>query len=528
MSDAVNELEKIVALMTRSVERRLQQRYDAALDCLDQAVAIAPRLPLAQINRAQLLAELGRYAEALDGYDVFLRSAPSPEIAEARQDLLDAAFADLDQRLEASPDDVAARLERANLLRKTQRHDEALADYAALVARDAQHADALNHLGTTLLALGRPGAAIDAYARAVAAAPQRAELHYNLGNVQQQLGNFGEARSAYHQALARSPDFAEAQLELAHCALAAGDFAAGWPAYEWRWKTAQLRELRLSSEQPQWLGASSLTPLTPLTPPSAKTILVWAEQGAGDTLQFVRLVPRLLPLFGRVILRVQAPLRRLIESLDARVEVVGDDQPLPAHDVQVPLLSLPLALRLDAVPPFPAPYLRAEPHDVARWRQRLGAQAGWRVGIAWAGRQYGLANPSRDIAPERLAPLAALPVELVEFVSLQLPVGAVSALPRLRCFADELTDFAETAALIETLDLVLSVDTAVAHLAGALGKPCWLLLRAAGEWRWQRERSDCPWYPSLTIFRQSAPGDWDGVIARVAAALSASVGQEPA
>ena len=512
-------LEKIVALMTRSVELRLAQDDDAALACLDQAVAIAPRLPLAQINRAQLLAELRRYAEALDGYDAFLCCAPSPEIAEARQDLLGAAFADLDQRLAERPDDLAARLERANLRRQTQRYPEALADYAALVARDANHADAHNGLGTTLLALGRPGEAIDAYARAVAAAPQRAELHYNLGNAQQQLGNFGEARAAYRQAIALAPDFAEAQLEIGHCDLAEGDFAAGWPAYEWRWRTAQMRELKLPSESPQWLGASAQAPLT------TKTILVWAEQGAGDTLQFVRLVPRLLPLAGRVILRVQAPLRRLVESLDARVEVVGDDQPLPAHDVQLPLLSLPLALRLDAVPSFPAPYLRADRRDVARWRERLGAQERLRVGIAWAGRSSGLANPSRDIAPELLAPLAALPVELI---SLQLPACAVPALPQLRCFTDELTDFAETAALIETLDLVLCVDTAVVHLAGALGKPCWLLLRASGEWRWQRERSDCPWYPSLTIYRQSAPGDWAGVIARVAAALSPSGGQQPA
>lgn len=508
---AADALEKIVALMTRSVERRLVQDYDAALDCLDQAVAIAPRLPFAQINRAQLLAELRRYAEALDGYDLFLRNAgPSPEIDALRQELLDAAFADLDQRLGERPDDLAARLERANLWRLTRRYPEALADYAAIVERDAQHADALNFQGTTLLALGRLGEAIDAYTRAVAAAPQRAELRYNLGNALQQQGNFVAARDAYRQALARSPQFAEAQLEIGHCALVEGDFAAGWAAYEWRWKTAQMRELRLPSESPQWLGASAQAPLT------TKTILVWAEQGAGDTLQFVRLVPRLWPLAGRVILRVQAPLRRLIVSLDARIEVVGDDQPLPAHDVQVPLLSLPLALGLDDVPPFPAPYLRADRRDVARWRERLGAQAGWRVGIAWAGRQYGLTNPTRDIAPELLAPLAALPVELV---SLQLPVCAVPALPRLRCFTDELTDFAESAALIETLDLVLSVDTAVAHLAGALGKPCWLLLRASGEWRWQRERSDCPWYPSLTIFRQSAAGDWDGVIARVAAAL---------
>ena len=516
MGDAVDELERIVALMTRGVELRLRQDYDAALACLDEAVAINPSLPFAQLNRAQLLAELRRYAEALDGYDSFLCCAPSPEIAEARQDLLDAAFADLDQRLSERPDDQAARLERAHLWRQTGHYAQALADYAAIVERDAQHADALNFQGTTLLALGRLGEAIDAYTRAVAAAPQRAELHYNLGNALQQQGDFAAARAAYRQALALSPDFAEAQLEIAQCALTEGDFAAGWPAYEWRWRTPQMRDCRLPSEAPSWLGASALTPLT------GKTILVWAEQGAGDTLQFVRLVPRLLPLAGRVIVRVQAPLRRLIESLDPRIEVISDEQPLPAHDVHVPLLSLPLALGLDDVPPCPAPYLRADPRDVARWRERLGDRQGVRVGLVWAGLSSGLPNPSRDIAPSLLAPLAALPVE---FVSLQLPAGEVPALPRLRIFTDELTDFGQTAALIETLDLVLSVDTAVAHLAGALGKPCWLLLRASGEWRWQHGREDSPWYPSLTIFRQRAPGDWEGVVARVAAALGEMIGR---
>jgi len=514
MNDAVDELEKIVALMTRSVELRLAQDYDAALACLDEAVAINPSLPFAQINRAQLLAELRRYAEALDGYDLFLTHASqSPEIEALRQDLLAAAFADLDQRLEARPDDLAARLERGNLWRKTQRYAQALADYAAIIERDANHANALNHLGTTLLALGRPAEAIDAYTRAIAAAPQRAELHYNLGNVAQQLGRFGEARDAYRQALALAPQFAEAQLEIGHCELAEGNYSAGWAAYESRWRTHLLQRDRLSTGQPPWLGTPALT---------GKTILVWAEQGAGDTLQFVRLVPQLLATADRVILRVQAPLRRLIDSLDARIEVIADDQPLPAHDVQIPLLSLPLALRLDCVPPCAAPYLHAAVRDVARWRERLGAAQRLRIGIAWAGRQFGLTNPTRDIPPSLLAPLAALPVELI---SLQLPADATPALPQLRLFTNELADYAETAALIETLDLVLSVDTSVAHLAGALGKPCWLLLRSSGEWRWLYGRSDCPWYPALTIFRQQLPGDWEGVIARVAVSLGEMIGR---
>ena len=509
-------LAAVVALVARSVELRAQQNDDAALACLDEAIAIDPRLPFAPLSRAQLLAEQGRYAAALADYDGVLRTGALPEVAELRQALLETAFADLDQRLAESPDDLAARFERATLRRLTGGDEAALADYAAIVARDAQHADALNGRATTLLALGRLAEAIDAYARAVAAAPQCAELHYNLGNALQQRGDLVAARAAYRQAIARSPQFAEAQLEIAHCALSAGDFAAGWPAYEWRWKTAQMRDCRLPDAAPLRLGAPAL---------ARKTILVWAEQGAGDTLQFVRLVPRLLARAGRVVLRVQAPLRRLVESLDARIAVIGDDQPLPAHDFQVPLLSLPLALGFDAVPPWATPYLRADARDVARWRERLGEGSGdrrrLRVGLVWAGRSAGLPNPTRDIAPELLAPLAALPVELLEFVSLQLPAGEVPALPRLRVFADELTDFGDTAALIEALDLVVSVDTAVAHLAGALGKPCWLLLRAAGEWRWQWGREDSPWYPSLTIYRQQTPGDWAGVIARVAAALAA-------
>ena len=512
LSDAADELGKIVALMTRSVELRLQQDWTAALACLDEAVAINPNLPLGQIDRAQVLAELARYEEALDAYDFFLRCAPqSPEIDALRQDLLAAAFADLGQRLSERPGDLAARLERGNLWRKTQHYAQALADYAAIIEGDANHADALDHQGETLLALGCHSEALDAYARAVAAAPQRAELHYNLGNVLQQQGRFGETRAAYRQALALAPDFAEAQLEIGHCALVEGNYSAGWTAYEWRWRTAQMRDCRLPSEAPLWLGAPTL---------ATKTILVWAEQGAGDTLQFVRLVPQLLATADRVILRVQAPLRRLIESLDPRIELIADDQPLPAHDYHVPLLSLPLALGLDAVPSVP--YLRADPRDVARWRERLGVKQGLRVGVVWAGRQQGLPNPTRDLPPSLLAPLAALPVELV---SLQLPATEVVALPHLRLFTDELADYGETAALIETLDLVLSVDTAVAHLAGALGKPCWLLLRSSGEWRWLYGRSDSPWYPSLTIFRQQTPGDWEGVIARVAAALGEMIGR---
>lgn len=505
----------VVALLVRSIELRHQRRWRDALACLDAAVAINPALPLCQVDRAVLLAKLRRYDEAITSLEA-AGAASSPELQELRQQLFDRARAALGRRLRRRPDDAAARLMRANLFRTMRRYPQALADYAAVLAHDALQVDALNGQGGVLLALDRPAEAVAAYARASASAPQRAELWYNLGNALQQQGRLDEARAAYGQAVDRRPDFAEAQLEIGHCFLSEGNYAAGWPAYEWRWRTAQMQGCRLASGSPPWLGGDRV---------AGKTVLVWAEQGAGDTLQFVRFVPRLLAVAGRVLLRVPAPLRRLMASLDPRLEVIGDDLPLPAHDLHCPLLSLPLALGVELADTAGAAYLRAAADDVARWRERLGASGRRRVGIAWAGRQLGLPNPSRDVPPTLLAPLAASDVELV---SLQVPAAdarALQAMPGLRCGAQWIDDFGDTAALIETLDLVICVDTAVAHLAGALGKPCWLMLRHSGEWRWGRGRSDSPWYPGLTIFRQSTPGDWVGVVARIAAALAAMAGR---
>jgi tetratricopeptide (TPR) repeat protein len=526
-SGAGEPIGQIVALMLQSVELDHQRRWVDALACLDEAIAIDPSLPLCYVNRARVLAKLDRYEDALDAYDFVLShssdssdSSDPSQIVVWRQELLDAALTVLDRRLAGRPGDLAAHLQRGNLLRKTLRYDLALADYAAILCRDAGHADALNHQGGVFFARHQLPAALASYTRATAAAPQRAELWYNLGNVHQALGGLDQARAAYRQAVALAPQFAEAQLEIGLLDLSQGNYRAGWPQFEWRWRTAQMKDRRLPTAQALWLGGSDDSLL------AGKTLLVWAEQGAGDTLQFVRFVPRLLGRAGRVIVRVQAPLRRLVERLDQRLTVVGDDQPLPAHDFHLPLLSLPLALGVgeaqDVADAAATPYLDADAAQVARWRDRLGAATRLRVGIAWAGRRSGLANPTRDIPPALLRPLAERAVELI---SLQVPPAdaqTLGDLPGLRCFAAELVDYADTAALIMSLDLVIAVDTAVAHLAGALGKPCWLLLRQAGEWRWLRQRSDSPWYPRMTIFRQATPGDWGELVARVADALPAA------
>ena len=525
---AVPGVDRMVALMVRSIELGHEERWPEALACLDEAVAINPWLPICHVDRARVLAELARYEEALDDCDHFLRyAAPLPEVQALRQQIIDDALAALGERLRARPDDLAALLTRGNLYMKTRLYAQALADYATILARDCGHVDALNNQGCVFHALNRHAEAMASLRAAAAAAPQRADLRFNQGNVWQALGRFDEARAAYRQALELAPQFAEAHLESAHCDLAEGNYGAGWRQFEWRWRTSQMKDSGLRGTAPCWIDASpagDAAGAVRVAAATGKTLLVWAEQGAGDTLQFVRFVAQLTTLAGRVILRVPPALRRLLATVDTRIALIGDDEELPEHDIQCPLMSLPLALGIDA-PPRCAPYLHARADDMALWRERLGARRALRVGLAWAGRQLGQTNPTRDIPLALLAPLVAQPIE---WISLQKEVPAADAaalagLPGLRSFAEQLGDYADTAALIMALDLVIAVDTSVAHLAGALGKPCWLLLRHSGEWRWLRERADTPWYPSLRLFRQTTPGDWSELIARVSATLAAVV-----
>ena len=524
----VEGIEAIFALIVRSAELVAEERWPDALACLDEAVAINPRLPLCQVNRARVLAALGRYAEALDDCDFFLDYATRlPEVVALRQQIFDEARQGLERRLARSPDDIAALFERGVLFMKSRLHAQALADFSAALARDPSHVDALDNQGQVLFAQNRYAEAIAAHRLATAGAPRRARLWFNLGTVWQAQGGFDEARAAYRQAIALDPGLAEAHLEIAHCDLAQGDYRCGWPRFEWRWQTAQMRGLGLASGAALWLGdrraASAPDGGKGVDDLAGKTLLVWAEQGAGDTLQFVRFVPQLLARAGRVVLRVPAHLRRLVERLDPRLAVVDDDQATPPHDLHCPLMSLPLALGIGA-PPSGAPYLSADTGDLAAWRRRLGGRQALRVGLAWAGRQHGLANSTRDVPLALLAPLAIAGCELISLQKDEAPAGA--GLPGLRSFAESLGDYAQTAALIMNLDLVIAVDTSVAHLAGALGKPCWLLLRHSGEWRWQRERSDTPWYSSVRIFRQNAPGDWAELVARVSAELAQRLAQD--
>jgi tetratricopeptide (TPR) repeat protein len=335
----------------------------------------------------------------------------------------------------------------------------------------------------------------------------------NRGNVFNELNRTEEALADYGRAIARKPDHAEAHCNLAVALLLAGDLDRGWVEYEWRRRRPGARLERGSiSAPPLWLGDA---------PIDGKIILLRAEQGFGDTLQFCRYVESVADLNASVILEAQAPLVALLSSLEGASRVIARGSEPPPCDYQCPLLSLPLAFRthLNTIPSR-VKYLEADPDTVRRWQARLGAKLQPRVGLVWSGSTVHR-NNNRPIALAAL--IAALPKQF-QYVSLQKECRAADLEvlrehPEILSFAAELTDFSETAALSECMDLVISIDTSVAHLAAALGKPTWILLAFNPDWRWLLGRDDSPWYPSARLYRQAGIDEWGPVLARVCADL---------
>jgi hypothetical protein len=333
------------------------------------------------------------------------------------------------------------------------------------------------------------------------------------------LGRTSEAEASYRTALRLRPETLEWHWALGLALLLAGKFEEGWKEFEWHWQTQRRMGLGRDSPVPSWNGESI----------GDRVILLIADEGHGDTLQFCRYVPQVASRGGRIILAVQPPLVRLLSRLPGVSETVTDRGFKPSSfDLWCALMSLPHALRttLETIPAT-TPYLTADPPDVVHWRDRLAGLAGLRVGLCWAGGRSGrlsqlVVDRRRSITLDALASLGE--VSGVQFISLQKgPPAAQAAHPphgmTLHDFTEDLHDFAETAALIDNLDLVISVDTAVAHLAGALGKPVWLLNRFDTCFRWSRDEDDSPWYPSLRQFRQPTAGDWHSVISRARGAL---------
>jgi hypothetical protein len=407
--------------------------------------------------------------------------------------------------------DIAALQNRAGSFKRQKRYEDALIAHEAVLALDGDNLHALNECGGLHFWLGRPAAAVACYDRALAIAPRTVVLHINKGTAQVALNRFAEALASFEAALAIDPESAEAHYDASLVRLRLGDFRNGWREYEWRWRKGG-GQLEIAA--PLWLGEEPL---------KNKTILLLAEQGFGDTINFMRYASLVAARGATVILSVQSQLKATAATVPGVALALGAGEPVPPVDFYCPLLSLPHAFKTElATVPVNIPYVQPDSERLAKWRDWLASSGRLRVGICWAGSNIHLNDRNRSIPLERFATIL---VPGVDFVSLQRDVGmsevAILSAHGVQQIGQEFSDFADTAAVVSMLDLVISVDTSVAHLAGAMAKAGAVLIPFAADFRWLLDRTDSPWYPTLRLFRQAAIGDWSGPLDRLRQELAA-------
>jgi len=463
----------------------------------------------------------GRNAEALRLVGAVLRRAPRSAEVLSNYGLILASLARHEEALACFEDALAncvdhlcALKNRAALLKRLARNEQALAAYEAVLATKHDDVEALNECGGLHVRLGRPNAAVACYDKALAVAPRVAELHINKGSALVALNRFDQAMESFAAAVAIEPDQAEAHYKASLIHLRRGDFKSGWRDYEWRWRTERA-PARQDTAAPLWLGEQ---------PIRGKTILLLAEQGFGDTLNFVRYAPLVAALGATVILAVPSPLKTIAATIPGVAQVLEEGETAPNVDFYCPLLSLPLALGTElATVPANIPYLRPCEERLTKWCEKLPQNGRLRVGLCWAGSNVHLNDHNRSIPLERFAKI--LSVQNLDFISVQKevsePQAALLRQHHVVQLGQEFNDFADTAAVLARLDLLISVDTSVAHVAGAMGKAVALLVPFAPDWRWLLDRTDSPWYPTMRLFRQSAIGDWGGPLERLRQELTA-------
>jgi Flp pilus assembly protein TadD len=483
----------------------------------DPPSAADPESAAAELALGNACMQAGRYADAAAAYARSVALAPGNAsahnnlaVAFAEQRLFDRALPHYREALRLDRGYAEAHYNLGNALRELARNADALASYDRALALRPNWAGAHCNRGLALAAQGQQAAAEAAYRAALAIEPGHAEARNNLGLAVQLQGRLDEARAHFDAAVARAPEFASPRANRAHLALLRGDFAEGWPEYEWRWRL------------PGLVLPSIPVPVWDRSPPAGRTILLRAEQGFGDTIQFVRFAAVLSRAGATAIVECQPALAPLLANARGVHAAVPRGAALPRCDFRIPLASLPGALGLRDLAGIPAevPYLALDAARCERWRATLAHCAGGKIGIAWRGNPKHPQDCHRSIPPERFAALGAVPA--VTLVSLQagerargIP-GIVEPVPDPERAP---LPFEECAAPIAALDLVVTCDSVMAHLAGALGVPVWIALPLVPDWRWLLGRDDSPWYPTARLFRQARLDDWAPVFARMAAAL---------
>lgn len=498
--------------------------FEEAAQLCEKALAVHRGSEGLQYLLAISLYRLGRLKEANEAFTTLLRSYPNNpagnnEKGATLAGLLqyDEALLFVDKALRIDPEFADAYLNKGNILIKLNRYDDAVAAFDKALSLQANLPDALIGCASALRRLRRFEEAFGYLDKALTLQPDLAEAWIGRGNVLAGTRRYGEAIECFLKAQHISPELGEAHYNEGFYRLLLGDYERGWEQYEARWNTTQATSLKNNFSQPLWRGESSI---------ANKTILLHAEQGFGDTIIASRYVPMVAALGARVILQVQAPLESLLRTLRGVSTLVVEGEDIPEFDVQCPLMSLPLAFgtRPDAIP-AKVPYLTVDDDKVRKWRTRLNG-AGFKVGIAWAGNAKFGDDHERSVLLQRMLPLFA--VNGAKFISLQKDLrpgdqGILDANPQVIQLAAEIDDFQDTAAIMMSLDLIISTDSSVPNLAGALARPVWVLLPFNPDWRWFLDRDDSPWYPTARLFRQSQAGDWASVVDEVCEQLKRTV-----
>ena len=494
------------------------KRFNEALASYQQALDLQPDNPDTQFNLALVYVELGRYEEAAAILKDVIQAKPDYAIAHhlcaevhKKMYAYEQALGYYQTALKLDQNNHEALFGRGLTFLKLKQYQAAHADFAKVVALQPDYRNAHINLGLVLSKLNQYEASLEAYEDALALDDSYAETYNNKGLLLVEMQRFDEALTCYEKAIELDPSFEEVYWNKSHLHLLLGDFTQGWPLYEYRWKSV-LKDGQRVLSKPLWLGEA---------PIKGKTLLVYPEQGLGDFIQFSRYVNELEALGAQVILEVPSALKSLMHTMEGQYQIVEQDSSLPYYDYHCPILSLPLALKTQADNiPAETPYLYANESELAQWQSKVDATH-FNVGLVWSGAIGHQNDHNRSVPLSAFEPLFAVSAD---FHALQREIRPADqeTFDRLACIqnhTDALTDFSETAALITQMDLVITVDTSVAHLAGAMDKPCWLLLPYAPDFRWMVNTDISPWYPSMKLFRQPKPADWTSVMIEVQTAL---------
>ena len=499
-------------------------QLDKALASFDQAIVLNPDNSDAYSNRGLALHGLNRFEEALASCDRAI--ALNPGNAEAHNNLglaLESlnryaeALESFDRAIALNPDIAMIHSNRGYALQALKRPFEALASFDHAIALQPDFVEAHNDRGFLLYGFNRYDEAMASFDRAIALNPNYAKAHANRAASLVRFNRVSEALASFDRAIELQPEYASAYLGKSLLKLLMGDFEEGWKLYEWRWKEEPQKSHLRNFPQPLWLGDQTV---------AGKIMLIHTEQGLGDFIQFCRYAPMVAALGAKVLLETPAPLVSLAATLKGNLSIISYGEPLPPFDLYCPIMSLPLAFKttLQSIP-SEVPYLHADPERQKSWQLRLRNKTKPRIGLVWSSTSTKPSFLKRYIPLQLMKPLLQLPAEFhalqkdIQPTDKALLTGLFSKFRRIHLHHGQLYDLSNTAALMQEMDLIISIDTSVAHLAGAMGKPVWILLPYAPHFTWMLDRTDSPWYPTATLFRQPAPDDWESVIAKVVAKL---------